>query len=43
MNKQQYLSRLEKALSGLPADDLRERLAFYGESIAKSTTGWKKA
>ena len=33
MNKQQYLSRLEKALSGLPADDLRERLAFYGESI----------
>lgn len=33
MNKQQYLSRLEKALSGLPADDLRERLGFYGESI----------
>ena len=33
MNKQQFLSRLEQALSGLPREDLQERLAFYGECI----------
>lgn len=33
MNKQEYLSRLEQALSGLPREELQERLAFYKESI----------
>ena len=33
MNKQEYLSRLEQTLSGLPAEELQERLAFYRESI----------
>ena len=33
MNKQEFLSRLEQALSGLPAEELQERLAFYRESI----------
>lgn len=33
MNKQEFLSRLEAALSGLPQEELRERLSFYRESI----------
>ena len=33
MKKQEFLSRLEQALSGLPGEELQERLAFYGESI----------
>ena len=33
MNKQEFLSRLEAALSGLPREDVQERLAFYRESI----------
>lgn len=33
MNKQEFLSRLHKGLSGLPAKEKRERLAFYGEMI----------
>ena len=40
MNKQEYLSRLERALSGLPGEELQERLAF---SVRASMTGWKKA
>ena len=33
MNKEEFLSELKKGLSGLPADDVNERLAFYGEMI----------
>ena len=33
MNKQEFLSRLQLALSGLPWEDIEERLAFYGEMI----------
>ena len=33
MNKQEFLSRLEEALAGLPREELMERLAFYRESI----------
>ena len=33
MNKQVFLARLEEGLSGLPADDVAERLAFYVEMI----------
>lgn len=33
MNKQEFLSRLEQALSGLPQEELQERLAFFRESI----------
>ena len=33
MNKQEFLSKLREALSGLPKDDVEERLAFYGEMI----------
>ena len=33
MNKETFLSELKKGLSGLPADDVNERLAFYGEMI----------
>lgn len=33
MNKQEFLSRLEAALAGLPRKERAERLAFYGESI----------
>lgn len=33
MNKQEYLSRLEQTLSGLPREELQERLAFFRESI----------
>ncbi len=33
MNKQEFLMRLRKELSGLPKDDIEERLTFYGEII----------
>ncbi len=33
MNKQEFLEELGKQLSGLPRDDIEERLAFYGEMI----------
>ena len=33
MSKQEFLSRLLQALSGLPEDDVAERIAFYSESI----------
>ena len=33
MNKQEFLSALEKGLAGLPKDDVSERLGFYGELI----------
>ena len=33
MNKQEFLARLEEGLSGLPQEDIAERLAFYGEMI----------
>ena len=34
MNKQQFLSELEKKLQGLPQDDIIERLNFYDEIIS---------
>lgn len=33
MNKQDYLARLREGLSGLPQDDIEERLDFYSEMI----------
>lgn len=33
MNKTEFLAALENALSGLPEQDVKERLAFYGELI----------
>lgn len=33
MNKDAFLAELRKKLSGLPQDELEERLAFYGEMI----------
>ena len=33
MNKQEFLAQLRKGLSGLPKDDIDERLAFYSELI----------
>ncbi len=33
MNKQEFLERLRMELSGLPQDDIEERLTFYGEMI----------
>lgn len=33
MTKQEFLTRLEEELSGLPKGDIAERLAFYGEMI----------
>lgn len=33
MNKRIFLDRLRKGLSGLPRDDIEERIAFYGEMI----------
>ena len=33
MLKAEFLARLREKLSGLPADDLEERLGFYGEMI----------
>lgn len=33
MNKQEFLAQLRSALSGLPEEDVSERLTFYGEMI----------
>ncbi len=33
MNKQEFLAQLRKGLSGLPKDDVEERLTFYSEMI----------
>ncbi len=33
MNKYEFLARLYKGLSGLPQDEIEERLSFYGEMI----------
>lgn len=33
MSKQEFLARLRKGLSGLPHDDIEERLTFYSEMI----------
>lgn len=33
MNKQDFLARLREGLSGLPRDDVEERLTFYSEMI----------
>ena len=33
MNKIDFLNELENRLSGLPADEVGERLSFYGEMI----------
>lgn len=33
MSKQEFLAQLRKSLSGLPQDEIEERLAFYGEII----------
>ena len=33
MNKQEFLSQLRKGLSGLPQNDIEERLTFYSEMI----------
>lgn len=33
MNKQEFLARLRKGLSGLPQEDIEERLTFYSEMI----------
>lgn len=37
MNKQEFLGALKKRLSGLPKDEIEERLAFYGEMIDDRT------
>ena len=33
MNKQEFLDKLREGLSGLPQDDIEERLSFYAEMI----------
>ena len=33
MKKQEFLDKLEKKISGLPKDDIKERLEFYSEMI----------
>ena len=37
MNKQEFLYALKNALSGLPEDEIEERVAFYGEMIDDRT------
>ena len=37
MNKQDFLAGLRKGLSGLPQDDIEERLTFYSEMIDDMT------
>lgn len=37
MNKQDFLTELRAKLSGLPTDDVEERLGFYGEMIDDRT------
>ena len=36
MNKQEFLDKLRKGLSGLPQDDVEERLTFYSEMLDDS-------
>ena len=36
MNKQDFLSRLREGLTGLPREDVEERLAFYGEMLTEN-------
>ena len=36
MNKQEFLAQLRKGLTGLPKDDIDERLTFYSEMIERS-------
>ena len=33
MNKQEFISALENGLSGLPQNDVAERVAFYSEML----------
>ncbi len=33
MNKQEFLARLRRGLSGIPQDDIEERIIFYSEMI----------
>ena len=33
MSKQEFLAQLRKSLSGLPQEDIEERLTFYSEMI----------
>ena len=33
MSKQEFLTQLRKALSGLPQNDIEERIEFYSEMI----------
>lgn len=33
MNKEEFLNELRKKLSGLPQEDIEERISFYGEMI----------
>ena len=33
MNKQEFLTQMQKALSWLPQEDIEERIAFYSEII----------
>ncbi len=37
MSKQEFLAQLRKGLSGLPQDDIEERLTFYSEMIDDRT------
>lgn len=37
MNKREFLERLRKGLSGLPQDDIEERIEFYSEMIDDQT------
>lgn len=36
MNKQEFLSELKNAISGIPEDEMEERLSFYSEMIDDS-------
>ena len=38
MNKQEFLAELRKGLSGLPQDDIEERLTFYNETLEDTIT-----
>ena len=33
MHKQEFLAQLRKGLSGMPQDDIEERLVFYSEMV----------
>ena len=38
MNKQEFLAQLRKGLSGLPKEDIDERLTFYSEMMEIDAT-----